>query len=340
MIVSKKDIPNFLDKLIGAYDEVIAPVKKDDFTVFETISSGADAVLDAGNTKLPAKEVFFPQSEELFRYNVTKEGAKLEAPIDDKKKVLFGIRPCDARSVKLLDNDFNNDKYQDPYYLARRENTVIVGIGCNQPASTCFCTSVNSGPFDTSGLDVLLIDTGDAYVVETITEKGKLFVEKAGLAAASDSDRAAAAKVKEEAVVTCQVNLDGLKAKLDVNFYDPIWDKIHEKCLGCGACTYLCPTCHCFDIVDDAVDCNGCRVRNWDSCAFPLFTLHGSGHNPRSSNKERYRNRIMHKFKYFIDNFNEIACVGCGRCIKNCPVNMDIRVVLEDIRGSEARLDS
>ncbi len=340
MIVSKKDIPNFLDKLIGAYDEVIAPVKKDDFTVFETISSGADAVLDAGNTKLPAKEVFFPQSEELFRYNVTKEGAKLEAPIDDKKKVLFGIRPCDARSVKLLDNVFNNDKYQDPYYLARRENTVIVGIGCNQPASTCFCTSVNSGPFDTSGLDVLLIDTGDAYVVETITEKGKLFVEKAGLAAASDSDRAAAAKVKEEAVVTCQVNLDGLKAKLDVNFYDPIWDKIHEKCLGCGACTYLCPTCHCFDIVDDAVDCNGCRVRNWDSCAFPLFTLHGSGHNPRSSNKERYRNRIMHKFKYFIDNFNEIACVGCGRCIKNCPVNMDIRVVLEDIRGSEARLDS
>jgi len=340
MIVSKKDIPNFLDKLIGAYDEVIAPVKKDGFTVFKTISSGADAVLDAGNTKLQAKDVFFPQSEELFRYNVTEEGAKLEAPIDNKKKVLFGVRPCDARSVKLLDNVFNNDKYQDPYYLARRENTVIVGIGCNEPASTCFCTSVSSGPFDTSGLDVLLIDTGDAYVVETVTEKGKLFIEKAGLAAASDADKAAAAKVKEESVVTCQVNLDGLKAKLDVNFYDPIWDKIHEKCLGCGACTYLCPTCHCFDIVDDAVDCNGCRVRNWDSCAFPLFTLHGSGHNPRTSNKERYRNRIMHKFKYFVDNFNEIACVGCGRCIKNCPVNMDIRVVLEDIRGSEARLDS
>lgn len=339
MIVSKKDIPSFLDKLMADY-QVIAPVNKGEFTMFQPITSGADAVLDAGNTKLPAKELFFPQSEKLFSYTVTEEGAKLEAPMDDKKKVLFGVRPCDARSVKLLDNVFNNDKYTDPYYMTRRENTVMVGIGCNNPASTCFCTSVNSGPFDTSGLDLLLVDTGDAYVVEAVTGKGKALAEKAGLAAASDADKAAAAKAKEEAEVICQVSTEGLKAKLDVNFYDPIWDKIHEKCLGCGACTYLCPTCHCFDIVDEAVDCNGCRVRNWDSCAFPLFTLHGSGHNPRTSNKERYRNRIMHKFKYFVDNFNEIACVGCGRCIKNCPVNMDIRVVLEDIRGSEARLDS
>jgi len=339
MIVSKKDIPNFLDKLISEY-QVFAPVKKDTFTVFKQICSGDTAVLVSGNTKLPVKELFFPQSEKLFSYNVTVEGAKLEVPIDDQKKVIFGVRPCDAKSLTLLDKVFNNDKYQDPYYLTRRNNTVLVGIGCNNPASTCFCTSVNGGPFDTKGLDLLLVDTGDAYVVEVVSEKGKELAEKAGFTAASDADKAAAAKAKEAAVVTSQVNLDGLKAKLDVNFYDPIWDKIHEKCLGCGACTYLCPTCHCFDIVDDAVDCNGSRVRNWDSCAFPVFTLHGSGHNPRTSNKERYRNRIMHKFKYFVDNNNEIACVGCGRCIKNCPVNMDIRVVLEDVRGSEARLDS
>lgn len=339
MILSKKDIPGFLDKLIANY-QVFAPVQKGSYTLFKQINSGNDAVLDGGITKLPVKELFFPQSEKLFSYNVTSEGAKLEAPVDDQKKVVFGVRPCDARSLTLLDNVFNNDKYQDPYYLTRRNNTIMVGIGCNNPASTCFCTSVNGGPFDTKGLDLLLVDTGDTYVVEPVSDKGKDLAEKAGFPAAADTDKAAAAKIKENAVVTCQVNTEGLKAKLDVNFYDPIWDRIHEKCLGCGACTYLCPTCHCFDIVDDAVDCNGCRVRNWDSCAFPLFTLHGSGHNPRSTNKERYRNRIMHKFKYFVDNFNEIACVGCGRCIKNCPVNMDIRVVLEDIRGSEARLDS
>ncbi|SFR06633.1 4Fe-4S dicluster domain-containing protein [Desulfoscipio geothermicus] len=339
MIVSKKDIPNFLDKLISEY-QVFAPVKEETYTLFKQICSGADAALDAGNTKLPAKEIFFPQSEKLFSYNVSEEGARLEAPVDDQKKVIFGVRPCDAKSLTLLDNVFNNDKYQDPYYLTRRNNTIMIGIGCNSPASTCFCTSVNGGPFDTKGLDLLLVDTGDAYVVEVVSDKGREIAEKAGFAAAADANKDAAAKVKQDAVVTCQVNIDGLKAKLDVNFYDSIWEKIHEKCLGCGACTYLCPTCHCFDIVDEATDCNGCRVRNWDSCAFPLFTLHGSGHNPRTSNKERYRNRIMHKFKYFVDNFNEIACVGCGRCIKNCPVNMDIRVVLEDIRGSEARLDS
>ncbi|WP_347491053.1 4Fe-4S dicluster domain-containing protein [Desulfoscipio sp. XC116] len=339
MIVSKKDIPGFLDKLISEY-QVFAPVQEGSYTLFKQICSGADAVLTAGNTKLSAKEVFFPQSEKLFSYETTGESAKLEATIDDQKKVIFGVRPCDARSFTLLDNVFDNDKYQDPYYVTRRANTVMIGIGCNDPASTCFCTSVNGGPFDTKGLDLLLVDAGDAYVVEVVSDKGKALAEKAGFAAASDADKAAAAKAKEEATVTCQVNTEGLKDKLDVNFYDPIWDKIHEKCLGCGACTYLCPTCHCFDIVDDAVDCNGCRVRNWDSCAFPLFTLHGSGHNPRTSNKERYRNRIMHKFKYFVDNFNEIACVGCGRCIKNCPVNMDIRVILENIRGSEARLDS
>lgn len=339
MIVSKNDIPSFLDKLISEY-QVFAPVQEGSYTLFKQICSGADAALTAGNTKLPVKEIIFPQSEKLFNYNVTAEGAKLESTIDDQKKVVFGVRPCDAKSLTLLDNVFNNDKYQDPYYLTRRANTILVGIGCNSPASTCFCTSVKGGPFDTKGLDLLLVDTGDAYVVEVVTEKGKALVENAGFAAASDADKATAAKAKDEAQVTCQVNTDGLKEKLDVNFYDPIWEKIHEKCLGCGACTYLCPTCHCFDIVDDAVDCNGCRVRNWDSCAFPLFTLHGSGHNPRTSNKERYRNRIMHKFKYFVDNFGEIACVGCGRCIKNCPVNMDIRVVLEDVRGSEARLDS
>lgn len=339
MIVSKNDIPGFLDKLIATY-QVYAPVKHDTYTLFKQISSGAQAELGAANTKMPVKEIFFPQTEELFSYKVSEDGAKLEAPIDDQKKVVFGVRPCDARSLILLDNVFKNDQYQDPYYLTRRNNTILIGIGCNNPASTCFCTSVGGGPFDASGLDLLLVDIGSDYVVETVSDQGQELMAKANLAPVADDQKAAAAKAKEEAIVSCQVSTEGLKAKLDVNFYDPIWDKIHEKCLGCGACTYVCPTCHCFDIVDEAVDCNGCRVRNWDSCAFPLFTLHGSGHNPRTSNKERYRNRIMHKFKYFIDRYDAIGCVGCGRCINNCPVNMDIRVVLEDVRGSEARLDN
>ncbi len=336
MIITKKDIPSFLDSLRSNY-QVFAPVKQDNYTTFKAINSGSDAVLDYGNSKIPPKGILFPQTEELFRYKVDEKGTHLEETIDKEQKVVFGIRPCDAKSIALLDNVFNNNKYQDPYYLTRRENTVLVGLGCNEPQNTCFCTSVDGGPFDTTNLDILLVDIGDKFVVEVLSDKGKDLLKAATCTDASDSDKEAASKAKADANVTSKVNIDGLKDKLDNNFYDEIWDYISEKCLGCAACTYSCPTCHCFDIVDEAEDCDGCRVRNWDSCMFPLFTLHGSGHNPRPSGKERFRNRVMHKFKYFVDVNNATACVGCGRCIQNCPVNLDIREVLADIQGSEAR---
>jgi len=116
-----------------------------------------------------------------------------------------------------------------------------------------------------------------------------------------------------------------------VNFENPIWATIHGKCLACGTCTWMCPTCHCFDISDEVKGNDGVRIRSWDSCMFPLFTKETSGHNPRTSQKERWRQRVMHKFKYYVDNFNAIACVGCGRCVMSCPVNLDIRKVVEDI---------
>ncbi|OAT80285.1 4Fe-4S dicluster domain-containing protein [Desulfotomaculum copahuensis] len=338
MLINKNELAGFLDQLMSRY-QVFAPVKEADYTNFKQISSGTEATLDYSNTKIPPKGILFPQTEKLFSYSCGTEGAQVQECIDQQKKVVFGIRPCDAKSLVLLDNVFNNDKYQDPYYLTRRENTILVGLGCNRPAGTCFCTSLGGGPFDTTGLDALLVDTGDKYVVEILTERGRELFSGTTLPEAGEADRAAAAAVKETATVSCTVNLDGVKAKLDTDFYDPIWDGLHEKCLGCAVCTYTCPTCHCFDIVDDAVDANGCRVRNWDACMFPLFTLHGSGHNPRPTGKERFRQRVMHKFKYFVDNYNVMACVGCGRCIKNCPVNLDIRAILAEIQGSEARLD-
>jgi len=338
MIINKNELAGFLDRLRAGY-QVYAPVKEKDYTVFKEIGSGEEATLDYCNSKIPPKGILFPQTEKLFSYSCGPDGARVEEHIDDRKKVIFGLRPCDAKSLVLLDNVFNNDKYQDPYYLTRRENTTLIGLGCNHPAQTCFCTSLGGGPFDTAGLDALLVDTGDKYVVEVLSDKGKALFSGLALPAAGDAERTAAAAVKEAATVDCLVNLNGLKEKLDVNFYDPIWDGLHEKCLGCAACTYTCPTCHCFDIVDDAVDADGCRVRNWDACMFPIFTLHGSGHNPRPTGKERFRQRVMHKFKYFVDNFNAMACVGCGRCIKNCPVNLDIRNVLAEIQGSEARSD-
>ncbi|MCF8010028.1 MAG: 4Fe-4S dicluster domain-containing protein [Clostridiales bacterium] len=334
MILTKKDVPNFLDSLKNNY-QVFAPVKQDHYTEFKEIENGADAVLDYSNTKTPPKKILFPQSEKLYCYKVEENGVQMEEKADEQQKVIFGIRPCDAKSFTILDKVFDNNKYQDPYYLNRRKNTILVGIGCNAPESTCFCTSLGGGPFDTTGLDLLLVDIGDCYLVEVISEKGKNMLTSCK--EAGEEDKKKASQVKENATLTTSINIEGIKEKLDNNFYNEIWDYISEKCIGCGSCTFSCPTCHCFDIVDETADSGGCRIRNWDSCMFPLFTLHGSGHNPRPSNKERFRNRIMHKFNYFVETNDITACVGCGRCIKNCPVNMDIREILEEIQGLEAR---
>jgi ferredoxin len=333
MIIKKNELPALLATLSESH-RVYAPVLKGDDTFFETITPESKLNLGA-NPKKPVKEILFPQSEELFNYSVDNEGVRMESSLDDTKTVAFGVKPCDAKAMALLDNVFHNDQYQDVYYLNRRNNTIIVTLGCNQPDSTCFCSSVGSGPFDTDGSDILLTDIGEAYLVEGITEQGKALLSELKLESAEDAAKAQAAENKKVTATSSMVDITGLKEKLDGMFNDAYWDKLHEKCIGCGACTYLCPTCHCFDIADEAKDCTGCRVRNWDSCMFPLFTLHGSGHNPRTSGKERWRQRLMHKFNYFVDRYNATACVGCGRCIKNCPVNLDIRQVLAEVRAQD-----
>ena len=334
-VINKDIIVSLLDGLIEKY-EVFAPVRRDDGrtapvrVLFDQITSGREALLDFTNSKLSPKEVFFPSSEVMFVY----EGTQVEVPSPGAKRVLFGVRPCDARSFLLLDKVFNTPDYQDVYYAEKREGTCVVGLGCNRPLSTCFCTSVGGGPFNEEGLDVLLSDIGDRYLVEAISKRGRELLEgNALLGEATESDLREKERIVQEAKerVRSSVVTEGLKEKLDGMYDDPFWDALHQKCLGCGVCTYLCPTCHCFDIVDEAEDGRGRRVRIWDSCQFPFFTLHASGHNPRPSGKERMRQRVMHKFRYFVENYGEIACVGCGRCIRNCPVNMDLRQVLNGI---------
>lgn len=332
MLLLKKDqVTNWLNKLMQSY-QVFAPEKEDNSFYFRQISSSDQVTLDYTNSGISPKEVLFPRSEKLFCYRNEAGNVQLTEQIDEAKKVVFGIRPCDAKSFLLLDKVFNGDEYVDPYFLNRRNNTVLVGLGCNQPAATCFCTALGGGPFSSEGLDILLTDIGDQYLVEVATDRGRELLSGMELPDAGQEAQAAAQAVKASADCSSPVDLGGLKYKLDVNFNDPIWNQVSEKCIGCAACTYSCPTCHCFDIVDEVCGKEGCRVRNWDACMFPQFTLHGSGHNPRPTGKERFRQRVMHKFKYFIDKYGATACVGCGRCIANCPVNLDIRQVIEQIR--------
>ena len=362
-MIGKTELINFLAGLGSKYD-VFAPVKKDGAICFEPLSSTEDVVFDYPNSLRTPKEFFFPQAEVLFTFQGTERQTEGRETRDEgretrdegrKPQVLFGIRPCDSKALLLLDNVFDQEDYQDPYYIEKRKNMVLVGLACRNPQSTCFCTSVGGGPFDKEGLDILVTELDDnRCYVEILTGKGEQLIavpkgtpsgKDSSFKTANKSDVQQVESVKKETEANLkfqisnfkfQIVLEGLKEKLDGMFDSPLWDRIHEKCLGCAVCTYLCPTCHCFALLDEKVSSQGQRIRNWDSCMFPIFTLEASGHNSRASNRERMRQRIMHKFNYFVENFGQTACVGCGRCLINCPVNMDIREIIQTIKLESA----
>ena len=332
-VLDKNRLPNLIDELIEKY-RVFAPVKREKFIGFEEISSSKEACLEFQNSKQPPKGVFFPQTEILFKYKKGEKGVEADARPWNGEGVLFGVRPCDARGLVFFDKFFSSGDHKDLPYLEKRKKTAVVGLACIHPRGTCFCTSLGGSPFGREGMDLLLVDLGDRYLVEILTERGEKLVENAQwLRDANDVDFERAvelAKGAEDAIKT-KISTDGLSGKLDGMFDDPFWDQVHQKCIGCGVCTYLCPTCWCFDVLDEEIGANVRRVRIWDTCQFPLFTRQASGFNPRPSGKERMRQRLMHKFNYFPEDFNEFACVGCGRCVKECPVNLDIREVIKAI---------
>jgi NAD-dependent dihydropyrimidine dehydrogenase PreA subunit len=316
--------------------DLFAPVQlAEGVAVFKKIDRPDEVDFSSSNTQKPAKEVFFPQSETMFRYEKTGKQHQVTSTEEvERKRVILGARPCDIQAVSLIDQVFSGKEYTDVYYVNKRKATTIIGMACDHPLSTCFCSSMKGGPFHREGSDLFLIDLGEAYLVELLTEKGKTFQKNKFLKEALAKDINSAKEVEEKATPKTDGSLPvaGIEKRLDQMLESPFWERVQEKCIGCRICTYLCPTCHCFDIVDEALTNKGQRVRNWDSCLSSLYSQETSGHNPRPTNRERTRQRIMHKFNYFPKNFDQIACVGCGRCIIYCPVNFDIRQTIKEIQ--------
>ena len=333
--LDKKDFKPFLQSLMVEYD-LFAPVQlAEGVAVFKKIDRPDEVDFSSSNTQKPAKEVFFPQSETMFRYEKTGKQHQVTSTEEvERKRVILGARPCDIQAVSLIDQVFSGKEYTDVYYVNKRKATTIIGMACDHPLSTCFCSSMKGGPFHREGSDLFLIDLGEAFLVELLTEKGKTFQKNKFLKEALAKDINSAKEVEEKATPKTDGSLPvaGIEKRLDQMLESPFWERVQEKCIGCRICTYLCPTCHCFDIVDEALTNKGQRVRNWDSCLSSLYSQETSGHNPRPTNRERTRQRIMHKFNYFPKNFDQIACVGCGRCIIYCPVNFDIRQTIKEIQ--------
>jgi sulfhydrogenase subunit beta (sulfur reductase) len=339
-ILMKNEIGKFYIELAEDYN-IFAPVNEKGSIVFKKILNSEDIVLDYFNSKVPPKEILFPKTEVLFNYTIDGKDIKIEDRDDlNEKNIIFGIRPCDAHGFMLLENFFGFGAVKDEIFLKKRKNTLLIGIGCNVPKSTCFCTSVEGHPFKKDDLDIFLVDLGEKFLLETINNNGESLVKKlTWLTDPKKGDIQQAKELSKKAEESFETKLDLSKIDkiLDPNFNHPIWEEISEICIGCGTCSYLCPTCSCFDVIDetDQYSNRGRRIRIWDTCQSCLYTQHTSGHNPRGSCIERCRNRIMHKFSYYPENYNTLGCVGCGRCVQLCPVNNDLRTIINKINEIE-----
>ncbi|MCJ7737254.1 MAG: 4Fe-4S dicluster domain-containing protein [Anaerolineae bacterium] len=325
-ILQRDKLTQFVDALINTY-EVIAP--KDELA-YGKIESGNEIRLDPDKPTESLKASFFPSRETLFEYTSTKEGVELSPPPSlDTRRVIFS-RPCDAASLPILDKLFAWD-YLDNFYLERRENTVVISLACDQPPKECFCPSLGGSPAGTDGADLLLSPLDeDVYHVQVVSERGSALVEEYGgfFTESSTSQDQKQAQLEAEWCAQISKHVDADEAREALDFDSPVWQTLTQQCVDCGICTYVCPTCHCFDIQDEGGPQKGIRVRLWDSCAFQNYTKTHAA-QPRPTHYRRYRQRILHKFKYYPENFGRFLCVGCGRCILHCPASIDLTQVLE-----------
>ena len=289
------------------------------------------------NTVRSAKDLFFPQVENLLKFKVS--GKQIEM-IDDREPVepfvVFGVRACDCRSFDVLDNVFLYEEPADTFYKARRENGLIITLACNAPEETCFCTAFGIDPADPAG-DITAWQAGDSYFFRGNTEKGKQLLEELNLAdAAEDATAQQQQRIRAiaEKLPFGKLDLTGFdKEHLMEKFNDPRWAQLSESCLGCGTCTFVCPTCQCYDIREFNSGREVQRFRCWDSCMYSDFTMMAHGTN-RPTQKERFRQRFMHKLVYYPANNDGLySCVGCGRCLQKCPVHTNIVKVVKTLGG-------
>jgi ferredoxin len=350
-ILGRKILADFLKKSLTE-GELIAPVEVEGRLYFQKLDPGkklAELVWpksepgagpeasDSPNATPAAdpltvnsiKEFFFPRRQEL--YEQRPEGI-IPRPVElEKQTLLVFARPCDTRGLAILDRVFLGE-VEDESYRRARQSATVVGLHCLQPDRYCFCTSLGGGPFETEGMDLALTPLeGERFLAQEITEKGEAVLASLAGKDAGKGERGILDQLRKlaEAAIRRSMRVPGPQTMAE-HFDSPYWREVSRACLTCGVCSYLCPTCHCFDIVDEGY----LRLRCWDTCSSDTFTRMAAGEDHRKQKHSRYRQRVYHKFSYFKEKFDTHSCVGCGRCTRHCPVKIDSVEIVNGIGGA------
>ena len=345
--IKKEDMRGFL-KYFEGERKLVGPVDTGKVIEFREASSN-DILMDDRVSYKSLKEYYFPQTELMFTF---KDG-EVTDNTDIPGFVIFGARPCDLEALRVMSVVYTTGKYADPFFQRRFEKNLLIGVGCLEQKPECFCRDMEIDKEFSDFCDIMLFDNGDSYSVGHLSEKGKKALEE--YLSANDKDSSVAELLQNDTNGIFSVsseessksrNDSSVKPlspiKLNTNKEDSVyfdiidWEKTTETCKGCGICTYICPTCYCFDFKDVSKKGEATRYKCWDSCMYPKFTLHASGHNPRENRYERYRQRVLHKYKYVPENFDGyVACTGCGRCVRSCPVGINIKSIVTQVKEAE-----
>lgn len=320
--VLKKELSDWLEHIIGSHN-LVAPQIDDGVLLYKPVDRIENIVWEYQLPVNSIKEVFFPPTETLLKFNGNGEDVFIHETIPSESKVLFGVRPCDMHGIRVLDAMFIASAPQDVHYSTRREHTVIVGMTCQEMGESCFCTSMGGGPEDSTGMDVVLTADENGYFIEVLTEKGEILTGNLKLEIV-DAEKKKIGKPPNVEVPNAE--------QLRQSFRSELWSKYSDICISCRVCAYVCPTCRCFDVRDELNGSNGQlenrRIRCWDSCSSEAYRKIAGGHNPREMKSERLRNRVMCKLYYYPAQYGLQACTGCGRCIETCPVHIDVTEIM------------
>jgi sulfhydrogenase subunit beta (sulfur reductase) len=327
-----------LDELITAlkvWGKVWAPVQiADGVHKLEPIRDPEQACPEALRPQLPLKKLLLQPSFSMLAGQVG------ETPLDPGDNVLgpqvvFGAHACDLHALKILDLLYLSD-YADPYYKINREHLTVVGFGC-WPDERCFCHSMDCSTVD-DGFDLFLSPLEGRYLVSIGSSRGDDIVraneELFEPARRQDTRDYLAWLQQRRKAFTLHLDINDLPFVLDLKREDPVWDEVGGRCLCCGSCSMVCPTCSCFNVADRInPDGSASRVRTWDSCLYPDYTMVAGGHSFRSDRADRVRNRYYHKQEAFVREYGMPSCVGCGRCIECCPTGINVVEVFRRVRG-------